>query len=81
MSEPLFFVVHVRVTMIMFVGMIVVVIIVAMGMTSVSVTTQYKEADKVGEESGRSNNKDEFWVVDFGRFDESGQGLEDDRNA
>jgi competence protein ComGC len=61
------------------VSMIVIVVIaVAVRMT---VATQHKEAKKVGEETGASNNEDEFRVVDFGRFDESRQSFEHDGYA
>lgn len=72
--------VYVFVTMAVVVPVLVIVAMVVSSMP-MSMATQDDETDKVGEETGATDDEDELGVLDLGRLDESGDGFEDDGDA
>lgn len=74
-------VVRVVVSMIVSIVVMVVVVVVSTRSVRMAVAAENKEADKVGKETGAANNEHELGVVDLWRFNESGQGFEDDGDA
>lgn len=71
----------VRVAMSMIVSVVVVIVIVSTRSVRMAVATENEETDKVGKETGATNNEHELGVVDLRRLNESGQGFEDDGDA
>lgn len=67
------------------VGVVVVVfallVVVVMVVTSVGVAAEDKKSDKVGGKAEGADDKDKLGVVNLGRVEESGDGLEDDGDA
>lgn len=71
-------------TVAMLVNMIMLIlmtVIVPLPSVRVSMTTEDKEADQVGEEAGAANSKDKLGVADLRGLDKTSQRLKDNRDA
>jgi len=53
----------------------------APGTVGVPVPAEDSKAEEVGDEAQRADDEDELRVCDLGRFDKTGDGLEDDGDA
>lgn len=48
---------------------------------AVAVSAKYDEPDQVGKKTDGADNQDKLWVIDVGRIEKSGDGLQNDRDA